>query len=391
MKIKIDKNEELNNNNELCKIIEEQIYYLFPEISVFRILANEINIELSENTHNETFLQSQIQEQINQLIQSSKKTLKLTVEKVFWENGPDKLTSMSDPHEELIHQGYLKPTSNGQAVYSGDLYLTIENLDSLVKKIALKLKASPEEYPTTIQYSHLIQSGYLKSFPQHAFISSPLKPELSIINEFISSLPSSSNELTLNKLNPQNMNVLSPTVCYHCFEALKDKTISPPQIFTASSKCHRHEYKTHFGLERLQTFKMREIIFFGNESFVLETRNKIMEETKQLIEKLGLKARIVSANDPFFASDAAKKRAFQSFLGLKQEIQCLLPYNNKWLSIGSFNIHKDSLTQPFNIKSNTPGEIILSGCVGFGLERWSLAGMAQTSIKEFKLKTDSIQ
>ena len=45
-----------------------------------------------------------------------------------------------------------------------------------------------------------------------------------------------------------------------------------------------------------------------------------------------------------------------------------LPYEKKWLAVGSFNNHLDTLTKAYSIKSKN-NKKINSGCVGIGYER----------------------
>ena len=116
--------------------------------------------------------------------------------------------------------------------------------------------------------------------------------------------------------------ILSPTVCYHCFETLRNQTVPVDgALYTAIAPCHRHESRNISGLSRLQSFTMREIIFFGSDDFVEMNRNEIQEHCKSYFIELGLKFRIVTASDPFFTSGAESKRIYQSALALKYEIQ----------------------------------------------------------------------
>lgn len=61
--------------------------------------------------------------------------------------------------------------------------------------------------------------------------------------------------------------------------------------------------------------------------------------------------------------------------GSKYEL--LLKYSSKKsIAVASFNIHGTAFTQPFNIKIKNI-ETPVTGCAGFGIERWVLAFIAQ--------------
>ena len=66
---------------------------------------------------------------------------------------------------------------------------------------------------------------------------------------------------------------------------------------------------------------MREIIFFGNNEYVIKSRNQILEHCKTLFDKLKLPFRVVTAFDPFFTNTSDSKRVFQTALDLKYEIE----------------------------------------------------------------------
>jgi hypothetical protein len=54
-----------------------------------------------------------------------------------------------------------------------------------------------------------------------------------------------------------------------------------------------------------------------------------------------------------------------------------LPYEKKWLSVGSFNNHLDILVKKYNINIKSGKKSLYSGCIGWGYERFVYAIIAQ--------------
>lgn len=170
---------------------------------------------------------------------------------------------------------------------------------------------------------------------------------------------------------------LSPTVCYHCFETLRSRRVPPSGVvFTAIEKCHRNEGHNLRGLARLQTFTMREMVFFGSANYVQKRRQEIANHARQCFGDWGVKCRLATACDPFFAVAKENKRSFQSLMGLKHELQAFIPHDESWLSIASYNNHQSTLVDAYGITADD-GSQLNSGCVGYGYERLAYALYSQ--------------
>jgi hypothetical protein len=95
---------------------------------------------------------------------------------------------------------------------------------------------------------------------------------------------------------------------------------------------------------------------------------------RQLATDLGLSARIVEAEDPFFAPTARGKALLQRVKGLKREL--LLPIgDDRSIAAASINDHEGFFGEAFRIRCADRGWA-RSGCVAFGVERWLLAVLA---------------
>jgi seryl-tRNA synthetase len=368
-------------NDEARKSVLETIYYVDARITKAIFVKNRIVMNVS---HADAPSRSDFSEKVIRLCRKTSQSFVRVTSPVEFEHcGGGKCSD--DPHEELLRTRQFIETGVGIAVYRGNLLRLMRGLDAVFRDFALRLGADEQEYPTTLPVQTLADSGYLEGFPQHAIFVTTARPDLEVIENLtdISKRPLVGDALMLPHGTLEHpRQLLAPTVCHHCFESLRGRVLEPhePLLITALGRCHRHEYRTTRGLERLQTFTMRELIFCGTEGGVAARRDLITEFACETLAGLDLTLRLVNATDPFFATDAAGKRSFQSILGLKRELHLYLPYSCRWLAAGSVNNHRDTLVRRFGIRGADRSEPLFSSCVGFGYERMALGILAQFGV-----------
>ena len=66
-----------------------------------------------------------------------------------------------------------------------------------------------------------------------------------------------------------------------------------------------------FELARLKEFHMKEYVFVGTQEQILENLEKGSGLWRYWIERFGLKCKVETANDSFFASNYSKLKIFQ--------------------------------------------------------------------------------
>lgn len=356
---------------EFQKAVLEQIYYLSPTITACYFNQGRMSIKLSDDPH-DTDLYSQISE----VLENVSNSLRKFKSKIVFSHEPKELNFAVDPHPTLFDSKDICPHSDGNYILQNKVLRIVRKLDEVFFDFARSLNAVEQEYPTTIPIDSAIACGYIGNFPQHTGFISYVHKDLNSLKS-LSETKNYSLDFDLQKNISRPSAILAPTVCYHCFQALKGKTMEREfMIFTANNKCHRNEDRLVVGLERLNTFHMREIIYFGSQEKTKETKKKIFLFFAELFEDWDIKSRIIGANDPFFATSATNKKTYQTAFDLKQELQIYLPYKNKWLAVGSINNHLETLTKSFSI-SGQHNQSLHSGCVGLGLERFTLGLFAQ--------------
>ena len=282
----------------------------------------------------------------------------------------------SDPHPLLEAMDEIHKYGEGRFGFGPRLVELMDLFDRDFRALANRVPAVPRQFPALIGADVLDRCRYLRSFPSALTMVSHLREDLAAIQDFARVASWDGERLVCN---PENFSaiqcLLAPSVCFHYYAWLTNRSIATTCV-TALGKCFRFESRNMAGLERLWDFSMREVIFAGPAQYVLDHRQRMVEEVAALLDRWGLAYEIRGATDPFFIEDYASMAAFQLAFDLKFEILAPLPYKQKDLAIGSFNYHQDFFGRSFKI-SGDDGKPIHTGCVGFGLERVALAFLAQ--------------
>ena len=282
----------------------------------------------------------------------------------------------SDPHPMLESMDEIHKYGEGWFGFGPRLVELMNLFDRDVQAIADRMPAVPHQFPTLIGADVMDLCRYLRSFPSALTMVSHLREDLVAIQDFAKIAAWDGEQLVCDPKGLSTIQcLLAPSICFHYYAWLKDRKIDTTCV-TAIGKCFRFESKSMAGLERLWDFTMREVIFAGPGKYVLDQRQRVVDESAALLDKWGLAYEIKSATDPFFIEDYAAMTAFQLAFDLKFEVLAPLPYKHKDLAIGSFNYHQDFFGRSFEITGNS-GEPIHTSCVGFGLERVALAFLAQ--------------
>jgi seryl-tRNA synthetase len=232
--------------------------------------------------------------------------------------------------------------------------------------------------PTLIPADVLAKCDYFRSFPNTVTFACHLEPEASVINHFRArheKRTTVDHEALNDMATPEAC--LSPAVCYHVYHRNQGTTLPAEGIaYNVRGKCFRYESSNMRELTRLWDFTMRELVFLGTGDYVLEERQRCVDIIGEFLDDLGLAAEIRTASDPFYiAPDASSKTYFQLTAETKYELSAVLPDNQR-LAIGSLNYHTDFFGRAFDINVEGSGPAH-SSCIGFGLERFVCAFLAQ--------------
>jgi seryl-tRNA synthetase len=163
---------------------------------------------------------------------------------------------------------------------------------------------------------------------------------------------------------------LNPAACYPLYPTLRGTIPSGGRVVTMMNWVFRHEPSRE--PTRMQSFRVREFVRVGELDDVVEWRDMWLNRGLELLRSLGLDATPDVASDPFFGRGGKMMAAAQKEQKLKYEV--LVPVNSQEnpTAVCSFNFHHQHFGSTFEIM--TPrGEAANTACLGFGLERVTMA------------------
>ncbi len=225
-------------------------------------------------------------------------------------------------------------------------------LDRIFLNFAIELGASECQVPSLISISDLKRCGYLKGE-----------------NQNISYLFHKSNK-SENGFH-DDCTCLSPAVCLTAYPALRGKRFGSSKVLTTKGNAFRREGRSvsqaKDPLTRLWEFQVREIIFFGDQSFHDQIQKKYFAFVGELGRRLNISFEIKSATDLFFQVDNLDLSVHQLLTKSKYEFTYLGDVGQQ-LALSSFNSHKDKFVSEFNIQGYSAD--FQSFCIAFGMQRW---------------------
>ena len=205
-----------------------------------------------------------------------------------------------------------------------------------------------------------------------------LNNDISVLDEF-SKHGVSDGEIFKNIVKPDL--VLRHAACVPVYPMLEDKVLTPdelPVTTMISGKCFRNEGHNVLEMARVNEFYMKEYVFVGTQEQVQENLEKGRQLWEYWVNLFGLKCRIETANDSFFASNYSKLKIFQMLGDSKRELRILLPASGTECAASSTNVHRTHFTKAHNIK--TGDTYCMSGCIAFGIERLTYSLLCQKGL-----------
>lgn len=282
----------------------------------------------------------------------------------------------------LGKKGWVVQLGEGIYALTGPVAKLANVMDEDFRRISLDCGASEARYPALLRLDFLNRINYFNSFPQYTTFAFHFQPDVDRLDAFMSRMrgrPAQVDNLS-GEMSPSST-ILSPTICYHVYDSIADREVPDEGLtVTAVGTCYRWESSNMAHLRRLWEFSMRELVVVGQKDLVLNIRQRAMQATLEYCETLGLSAWIENANDPFFSPDAGTKSAYQKGYGMKWELR--IPYNASGESVAaaSFNNMQRTFGESCSIKLAN-GQTAFSGCVGWGIERWAYAFLAQHGLE----------
>ncbi len=285
----------------------------------------------------------------------------------------------------LLERRWATPVGEGHVILRGLAAQLLALVDQKVLSIfATEFRAELEIFPSTIKSETLHRCNHFTSFPEHMDFVAHLKQDLEVLSGFSSDCRTEGWSASLHdgRMSGQDFAV-SPSCCYHAYEGMEGWDLEKPgRCITAILNCHRYEGANHKSLSRLRSFTMREVIWVGQPAFVISCRARAEELMQRWARDWELSCTLEAANDMFFTEDFAVKASFQRQQEAKRELRMDIPLDENSISVFSSNFHATTFGKAFGI--TVGGRPAVSGCVGWGCERWVYALLSQFGFEPAK-------
>jgi seryl-tRNA synthetase len=272
--------------------------------------------------------------------------------------------------EDLISDGHLLPSGEPGLYGRGMAFEEVRaQVDAVVTRMSARDEPETPRFPPLIPKRTLEKAGYLRSFPQLA-------------GAVFSFCGSDRAALELAELADRNGDwsihlettelVLVPAACYPAYPAIALRGRLPRGGVTLDlGGCYVFRHEPSADPARMQMFHQRELVRIGEAEEVLAWREVWLDRAQRIFEQTGLNATFDLASDGFFGRKGKLLANSQREQRLKFEarVPIALPEPT---AVASFNFHQDYFGSAFEIRLHD-GRIAHSACVGFGLERITLA------------------
>lgn len=363
---------------DLAADVEKQAVYSAPHLKRITVTGKSVDVEIERDAH-EREIRPKVERYVAAMIERYRKVKgNVVAATTRADRGPIE----HDVFPKLVERGWAQQLGMGLVGLAGPALALAKHLDACWRELGEReCGASERSYPALIDADVLARCGYFAAFPHAVSFVAHLAEDFDLIEQF---REANADAPELRVPNPAAFALpkkcAKPATCYHCYQELQGSHLARPgRVFTALGKCCRYESKNTIGLERLWDFSMREVVFVGEQEWVGERRERMMQLVENQVREWDIDCVFESANDPFFASTYAGKTFWQMCGHLKYEMKVVVESGPdgqaRRIAAGSFNLHEDYFGRAFDIAcADRPA---FSGCTAWGLERWVLAFFAQ--------------
>jgi seryl-tRNA synthetase len=283
-------------------------------------------------------------------------------------SAPDQTYDIENFYQGLVEHGLIIPSEIQGGYGRGAVFEDIlQRFNDLVSRTAKDDGAEPMAFPPIVPRTLIEKVGYMDNFPHlcgsiNSFFGG--ETEARVLSERVHAGERWEDMLEITEA------MLTPAACYPVYPMFTGTLPPGGRLVTLTGWVYRHEPSPE--PTRLQSFRMREFIRVGTSDQVVEWRNTWLERGLALLRSLQLPVASDVANDPFFGRSGKMMAASQRDQRLKFEILCPVISAENPTAICSFNWHQDHFSGTFGIKTSD-GEVASTACLGFGLERVTLA------------------
>lgn len=270
--------------------------------------------------------------------------------------------------DQLTAAGLFIPQGvQGVYGFSGAFEDVLQAFDRFTMRRSAHIPSEAMHFPGVLSREVYLKTSHIENFPDlmgsvHSFVGREREHAGMLAKR-------QQGEEWTQDLAPSQL-MLTPAGCYQLYPTVAGTIAEQGKTVKLISSVFRHE--PSIDPCRMQVFRMREYVRIGTPEQALEHRQQWLALGRDILTEVGLGVEVVLANDPFFGRGGRVMAASQKEQDLKHEFTIAVATAEKPTAIGSTNCHMDYFGKTFDIK--TPdGAIAHSACIGFGLERVTLA------------------
>jgi len=271
--------------------------------------------------------------------------------------------------EQLINEGILL-ASGVQGVYglSGIFEGIVEAFEAYITRTGKPLNPEVIRFPPILNRQTYLSTDHIETMPDlmgsvHSFFGDT-RDHLKMVQK------KQNDEDWTTELAPTEV-MMVPAACYPLYPTAAN-TILPKEGRLVDLRAFVFRHEPSPDPARMQIFRQREFVRLGTPEQALAHRDYWLDKGKEMLLSVGLEVEAIIANDPFFGRGGRVMAATQKEQTLKFELVTPVATKEKLTAVSSSNCHLDHFGKEFNIKT-TDGNNAHTSCIGFGLERITLA------------------
>ena len=270
--------------------------------------------------------------------------------------------------KDLTNAGLFIPQGvQGVFGFGGAFEDVLQSFDRFTIRRSAHIPGETMHFPGVLSREVYLKTSHIENFPDlmgsvHSFTGREREHAAMLAKR-------AGGEEWTQDLAPSQL-MLTPAGCYQLYPTATGTVSSEGRTVKLVSSVFRHE--PSLDPCRMQIFRMREYVRIGTPDQALAHREQWLALGKEILNEVGLGVDVVLANDPFFGRGGRVMAASQKEQDLKHEFTIPVASAEKPTAIGSTNCHMDYFGKTFDIRTKD-GETAHSACIGFGLERVTLA------------------
>jgi seryl-tRNA synthetase len=245
----------------------------------------------------------------------------------------------------------------------------VAGLDAYVGRTFASLQPRFMRFPPVMPREILERTGYLEGFPQLIGALHSFSGDDAAHSAMVELVHDGKPGAWTNHLAPTEA-ALVPAPCHPVYHAFEGQTLPDATRIDVFSWCFRHEPSPDPA--RMQAFRIREMVFLGAADGAQQFAEFWRATAQDLLRALDLPLDMVPANDPFFGKRGRFLASSQRQQLLKHEIVIPVTSDAKPTAVASINTHHEHFGALFKMRLAS-GETVHSSCIGFGLDRITLA------------------